>query len=671
VLLPNAQFTLSKVPSPDSVFSRPPSSWLSCPLSPQIEVSLRLPVENKTRRPLISVEILNTSVLLSASSTTGAHDHGNDPAAEGGNVSKGVLLAGFLIILKLSIQSLVINLHKNKLLPPTGAATGITGGGEDDQETKRSAPVPPTPAAPLPSELVTPILLSSSHDHFLTACVLIDIPPASDSAAETAPAMDIQVSVSALEVTIKKDLIALLVEPKVRAYLAQTTYCLRKMLISLGVLLDDSLILEHSLDCLGVPSVMLRNLRAKMTTQQPQPTNTGTGLATVSTAVGTVDLWTLEMDGDGSSTGSLMNRHKEAVTSYLNTSRYYKLLCSLLPKGVLSLALHLSTIHANLLSQTSMKTFLIISMQDLFDRALSDPNASPSSTSGVTYPRGNALNAFLKQATKKTIRKSTKIGQRMSNSMLSSAISLVGKGGASTSMSSSAMAVIEPLSVEIKKATDPIPLISLSCSMGLNLSLPVDDDTICRGLALLMSSLLPFYSIHTVPPPETHPQDHEEEDDEDKEAAQTEATEQQQQRQGEGEQGQGLRQGDAPYGQQQGSPPVAVSGPAEESSAYGLLLESKLPQANRCPWNTWRVCDFSSFEVRIDNGLFKKEKRPSARPLYNPLCVYGFRYTSLLLFLPSRSLSLVLTGSSPVLCLHAPPLLLLSSAEWIVIYRTL
>lgn len=60
------------------------------------------------------------------------------------------------------------------------------------------------------------------------------------------------------------------------------------------------------------------------------------------------------------------------------------------------------------------------------------------------------------------------------------------------------------------------------------------------------------------------------------------------------------------------------------SIGYGLLLESKLAHS-KCPINTWRVCDFSSFEVRIDNGIFKKEKRPSARPLYNPVCVYAYR----------------------------------------------
>jgi hypothetical protein len=561
-------------------------------------------VENKTRRALISVEVLNTSVLLSASSTTGSDPVNNESSAEGGNVSKGVLLAGFLIILKLSIQSLVINLHKNKLPSHAAIATGTGAGGAemmpgggslDDQEIKR----------PAVTDLVMPILSSSNHDHFISACVLIDIPPeGNQDEASSKAAVDVQVTLSALDVMIKKDLIALLVEPTVRAYLAQTSYCLRKMLISLGVLLDESLILEHSLDCLGVPSVMLRNLRAKMTTQPTASSGGGGGGAA---------LWTLEMDGDPS--GS-MDRHKEAVTSYLNTSRYYKLLCALLPKGVLSLALHLSAIQADLLSQTSMKTFLIISMQDLFDRALSDPN-SPATAAPGGGARGNALNAFLKQATKKTVRKSTKIGQRMSNSMFSGKQLQAGGGGNKTS---SAMASLEPISIEIKKATDPIPLITVSCSVGLNVSLPVDDDTICRGLALLMSSVLPFYSIRTVPPPEVapHSPDDEVEDEEEN------AEELQQAGEAGVEEAERVRREGT---EATGSPAQPPNDPLEDSSGYGLLLESKLPpQASRCPLNTWRVCDFSSFEVRVDNGLFKKEKRPSARPLYNPLCVYGFRY---------------------------------------------
>jgi hypothetical protein len=69
-----------------------------------------------------------------------------------------------------------------------------------------------------------------------------------------------------------------------------------------------------------------------------------------------------------------------------------------------------------------------------------------------------------------------------------------------------------------------------------------------------------------------------------------------------------------------------------------VLAESKFVQS-KCPLNTWRICDFSSFEVRIDNGLFKKEKRPSARPLYNPLCVYGFRSVTSLDRCHSLSLS--------------------------------
>lgn len=384
------------------------------------------------------MEILNTSILLSASSTTNQQH-----AVEEDSKAKGVLLAGFLIILKLSIQSLVIKLHKRKILE------------NSEGESKDS-------------DILVPVLSSSNEDHFINACILVDIPPGTGEGDQAAS--DVQISLSALDVILKKDLIALLVEPKVRAYLAQTLYCFRKMLINVGVLLDESLIVEHSHDCFGVPSVMLRNLRAKMTASS----------------------FALEEDPSGS-----MDRHKQAVASYLNTSRYYKIFCSILPKGVLSFALRMSFIHANLLSSTSIKSFLIISMQDLFDRALSDPNSTQS-----LYSR-NALNAYLKQAAKKTIRKSTKIGQRMSNSMFS------GKPGVKTS----AMAKLDPISVEIKKATDPIPLITLNCA-GFNLSLPIDDDTICRGLAIVMNQILPFYSIHTAPPPEVSLGDSDEEEDE-------------------------------------------------------------------------------------------------------------------------------------------------------------
>jgi hypothetical protein len=419
------------------------------------------------RRPVISIEVLNTSVLLSASSTTG---HAQRESSDTNN-NKGVLLAGFLIILKLSIQSLVINLHKKKIVtfqPPielSGTERETRGGGAALQD------------------VIVPILSSSNDEHFLTACVLLDIPPGAgtdDNGDQQQPAVDIQVSLSALDIVMKKDVIAVMVEPKVRAYTAQTLYCFRKILIHLGVLLDESLVVEHSVECYGVPSVMLRNLRARMVPS-------GSGSSLTSGGVDTGMAFALDEDEQ-------MDQHIKAVTSYLNTSRYYKLLSAMLPKGVLSLVVNLSAIQADLLSSSSIKTFLILVMHDLFDRALSDPN----STNASAVMKNNALNAYLKQATKRTVRKSTKIGQRMSNSMRA--------GG---SVKTSATASTQPISIEVKKATDPIPLITLNC-LGFNCSVPVDDDTICRGLAILLGSMLPFYSIRTVPPPKVSDDDDDE-----------------------------------------------------------------------------------------------------------------------------------------------------------------
>lgn len=59
--------------------------------------------------------------------------------------------------------------------------------------------------------------------------------------------------------------------------------------------------------------------------------------------------------------------------------------------------------------------------------------------------------------------------------------------------------------------------------------------------------------------------------------------------------------------------------------ADGKIPESKLPIASS-PTSTFRRCDFSSFLLRAaSSSMFKKEMKPSGRPLYTPVAVYAYR----------------------------------------------
>lgn len=379
---------------------------------------MRLPKQGGARRLILSVEILQTSALLSASSTAG-----NSSTSE-----TIKLLTGLLVIIKASIQSIAVKLHRNK----RRTATHPEGG-----------------------EVATPLLTSKSAETFLNACMIVDVPP---GASSNEKAVDLQINLGSLDLNLKRDGFSVFVEPLVRANLSRVFYCFTRMKLHAAVLMDKSVVVERHVDCLGVPSVLLRNIH-------------------------------YGADGEGSTADaaaqSRMDLHKKSVTAYLNSKRFYSMFSMIMPRGVVSLGVHTGAISADLLSSSSLRTFAIIWMRDLTDRALSDPTASGSLFSRST------LNAYLKAANRR-VAKSTVTSQRMSQ--------YLHKGASGKPLSTNTTADIDPVSIDIKKTPDPFPLISISAP-GLSLTVPVDDDTLCRLLSLALGSMLPFYTIRAVPMP--------------------------------------------------------------------------------------------------------------------------------------------------------------------------
>lgn len=379
----------------------------------QMNISLRLPVENGSRRLVASIEIDQTAALLSASSTAG-----NSATSESVK-----LLTGLLVILKASIQSLSIQLHR-------------THKGKD---------------------VALSLLTTKPNDAFLNACMIVDVPPGGTSSDK---AVDLQVNLGSLDFNLKKDGFSIFVEPKVRANLARCLYCLHRMKLHVAVLFDHTVVVEHHADCLGVPSVLLRHIHYAAA---------GAVKSSVMTA----------------NTDAHMDLHKKSVTDYLNSKRFYSIFSNIMPKGVLSLGVHTGSITANMLSSASLRTFTIIWMRDLMERALTDPNATPS-----LYVQ-STLNSYLKATTRNRTR-STKTSQRMSQ--------YLNAKQNKRALTTNTTADIDPVNIDIKKSPDPFPLISINAP-GLALTLPIDDDTLCRVLSLMISGLIPFYTIRAVPMP--------------------------------------------------------------------------------------------------------------------------------------------------------------------------
>lgn len=362
----------------------------------------------------MSLNIAKTAVLLAASSTAG-----NSSTSESVRV-----LTGLLVILKASIKSLAIKLHH------------------------------PARGHKAPGDVSLPFLTSKSSDTFLNACVIVDVPPGGGS---TDKAVDVQVSLGSLDVNLKKDGFSIFVEPKVRANLARCLYCVKRMKLHAAVLSDKSLVVEHHPDCLGVPSVLLRNIHYS-SAQEKKEGNTQ------------------------SAPDAHIDLHKKSVTDYLNCKRFYGIFSSIIPQGVITFGVQTGTIATNLLSANSIRTFTIIWMRDIMERALTDPSSSPSLYAHST------LNGYLKAAKRQRTRSSV-TSQRMSQYLQ-----------ADKAFSTNVVADIDPVRLDIRKTSDPFPLISISAP-GLALTLPIDDDTICRMISLALGGLLPFYNIRAVPMP--------------------------------------------------------------------------------------------------------------------------------------------------------------------------
>jgi hypothetical protein len=378
-----------------------------------MNISLRLPVENGSRRLIASIEIMETAALLSASSTAGN-------SATSVSVK---LLTGLLVIFKASIQSLAIQLHR----PHKGR------------------------------DVALPLLTSKPGETFLSACMIVDVPPGGSSSDK---AVDLQINLGSLDINLKKDGFSIFVEPKVRANLARCLYCLHRMKLHVAVIFDHTVVVEHHADCLGVPSVLLRHIHYG--------------------AAGTVksSAFTANVEAH-------MDLHKKSVTDYLNSKRFYSIFANIMPKGVLSLGVHTGSITADLLSSASLRTFTIIWMRDLAERALSDPNASPSIYAQST------LNGYLKAVSRNRTHK-TNTSRRMSQ--------YLNTKQNKRALTTNTTADIDPVNIDIKKSPDPFPVISINAP-GLALTLPIDDDTLCRMLSLMVSGIVPFYTIRAVPMP--------------------------------------------------------------------------------------------------------------------------------------------------------------------------
>mmetsp|Transcript_21463 Transcript_21463/g.31127 ORF Transcript_21463/g.31127 Transcript_21463/m.31127 type:complete len:1650 (-) Transcript_21463:216-5165(-) len=563
----------------------------------EIELSLRLPVENRSRRMVVSVEVMNTDAILSASSTTG--ESNNNMGTDSVDVVKKKVMAGLLIILKLSIDHLLVKVHGQKRrhekgphdLSPRRSSVSLSAQKSDVKDDASSNPIDIGMEASNSLEVTYSVLTSDKSDQFLSACILVDIPPGS---GDVDKAVDVQASIAPLDISMKKDAFVVFIDPVVRANLSQCIYAMKRMKLHLAMLADKNLVLEYDADCLGVPSVLLRNVNSG--NKRRRGTTFG--------------------NSNADDKLHIMEMHKKAVTDYLNSRRWYRVLSKLLPKGVISVLVRLSKINVDILSASSMRSFMIIWTQELKERAISDPTAAES-----LYLQ-NALNAYLKQASRQK-RKSTKIGQRMSMSMLGAIKGLESGGGKSHVP---AAAVIDPVVIELKKSTDPIPLISVNCP-GLVFTLPMDDDTISRALSFVLGTLLPFYHIRAAPPPKSIYEVDEVEDEANEADADME-----------GERVDETIDGDVIDTIESANPaPVpeeerrarTLSTSTHSSEIFvtpenGRVSESKLPIASS-PVHTWRKCDFSSFELRVSSSLFKKELRPSGRPLYTPIAVHTYR----------------------------------------------
>lgn len=400
-----------------------------------MEFSMRMPVYKNSRRIILSIDVGGTdfSLSLSMSEPTAPHDSKQVHAKA---------VSGIFVITKLSVMSLAISAHKYK----ADAISTATSDG----------PMSGTPI---------PILVSDSKCAFLNACVLVDIPPT----REIDMGIDVQVSMSPIDIMFQKEVVGVFIEPSVKMQLQQCINSVKDIHM-LATLIIDPRIMIDSLHRL--PSVLLRhNWKVKTSfsvNEQEENHQVTTSLEIESKKVYRPTFLR--------TTDSQMQDQKRIVSKYLNTKLWHNILSIILPKGLLTCCIYTSQITIDTLSASSIRQFVLIWQKDIYGKALSGPAFANQQDSDI-------LVAYMKNVIKLYGIGGKKRGVTAAQRRATAAVST--------------KITVDPILIEFSKILEPISRISFKV-LGIDISVPMDDDTLCRALALMLAQLIPFYIAPTV-----------------------------------------------------------------------------------------------------------------------------------------------------------------------------
>jgi hypothetical protein len=382
-----------------------------------------MPVSDEARRTVLSLNLgeIDFSLVLSMSENNSYQSQ----ISQQNSIAKS--MAGIFVVLKLTVGSIDAIIHKQKYdLTPLSNNT---------------------------NHLIH-VLKSDESSRFLNGCVMVDIP----STRELDIGIDIQVSLSPLNISINKDSIAGLIDPNVKIQMMHWITCMKDIYVLTTLMIDSRIMI----DCIHhLPTVLLRhnwgNNSVSNSAINPQDLKQDTK------ANHEVFIPTFVRPSEAQ-----IQDQKIIVSSYLNTRLWHNILSYILPKGNLTLCFHTSTITIDALSAVTLRQFILILQKDVYGKALVGPSFSSNHQSEIllSYMK-NIIRNYGKD------KRQTNLQRKMA-------------------LSKQANIKIEPVLLEFSKAVSPFPSVSIRV-LGINISIPIDDDTLSRALALVFASLFPLY----------------------------------------------------------------------------------------------------------------------------------------------------------------------------------